>query len=135
MKLKKSQKKTTHYKKRRFFPLKKTSADPLLLACLNVEDGIGQIDTQELLNGTILAIDTINRQGGINGRELRLETAGFRVNSPQSILNAYHSLFDREIDAISTSYACYSAEIHELAASKGIPYLHIATHKIGRAHV
>jgi len=114
--------------KKAVFSIKKDIGRPVIIGMPYVEDGIGQIDTQELLNGTILAIDTINRQGGINGRELRLETAGFRVNNPQSILNAYHSLFDREIDAISTSYACYSAEIHELAAGKGIPYLHIATH-------
>ena len=111
-----------------FFSTKRESSRPIIIGVPYVEQGIGQIDTQELLNGTTLAVETINRQGGINGRELRIERAGFCVEDKKSILRAYQQLFDKEVDAISTSYACYSAETHELVASEGIPYLHLATH-------
>lgn len=101
---------------------------PIILGVPYVEQGIGQIDTLGLLNGSTLAVEMINRQGGINGRKIQLEKVGFSVGDKQSILHAYHTLFDKEVDAISTSYACYSPEIHELVAQKGVPYLHIATH-------
>ncbi|MDO4698833.1 MAG: ABC transporter substrate-binding protein [Pasteurellaceae bacterium] len=101
---------------------------PIKIGVPYVEQGIGQIDTQELINGSRLAVETINQQGGIHGRQLELVTAGFRFDSPHSIQQAYQQLFDQEVDAISTSYACYSPEIHELVAQSGIPYLHLATH-------
>ncbi|HDL4175144.1 amino acid ABC transporter [Mannheimia haemolytica] len=101
---------------------------PIIIGVPYVEQGIGQIDTRELLNGTQLAVETINQQGGIHGREVQVATAGFYVKDKASILQAYHHLFDQEVDAISTAYACYLPEVHELIATKGIPYLHIATH-------
>lgn len=114
--------------KQNTFSIKHYNTKPITIGIPYVEQGIGQIDTQELLNGSHLAVETINRQGGINGRELHLETAGFCVEDSESIRQAYQQLFDKEVDAISTNYACYSPEIHELVAMKGIPYLHTATH-------
>lgn len=101
---------------------------PIIVGVPYVEEGIGKLDTQELYNGSHLAVEMINRQGGINGRELQLETVGFRVDDPKSIQQAYQTLFDKEVDAISTSYACYSPDLHELVASEGVPYIHLATH-------
>lgn len=110
------------------FAIKQPQTKPITIGIPYVEKGIGQIDTQELLNGSRLAVETINRQGGIHGRQLHLETVGFSVDDHDSIRHAYQQLFDKEVDAISTNYACYSPEIHELVAMQGIPYLHIATH-------
>ncbi|MCW9732123.1 LuxR C-terminal-related transcriptional regulator [Avibacterium sp. 20-15] len=101
---------------------------PITIGVPYVEQGIGQWDTQELCNGSQLAVEMINQQGGIHGRQVRLETVGFRVDDPQSIQQAYQTLFDKEVDAISASYACYSPDLHEWIASKGIPYIHLATH-------
>lgn len=101
---------------------------PIIIGVPYVEHGIGEIDTRELLNGTQLAVNQINQQGGINGRELQIATAGFCVKDKASILGAYNTLLDQEVDAISTAYACYLPEVHELIATEGIPYLHIATH-------
>jgi len=111
-----------------YFSIQSQTKRPIILGVPYVEQGIGQIDTKELLNGSELAVEMINRQGGINGRKIQLEKVGFSVEDKASILHAYNELFDREVDAISTSYACYSPEIHELVAQSGIPYLHIATH-------
>lgn len=101
---------------------------PIIIGVPYVKHGIGEIDTQELLNGTQLAVERINQQGGINGRELQIASAGFCVKDKASILSAYATLLDQEVDAISTAYACYLPEVHELIATEGIPYLHIATH-------
>ncbi|MEE6076431.1 LuxR C-terminal-related transcriptional regulator [Avibacterium paragallinarum] len=112
-----------------------TMAYPITIGVPYVEQGIGKLDTQELCNGSQLAVEMINQQGGINGREVRLETVGFCVDDPQSIHQAYQRLLDKEVDAISASYACYSPDLHEWIASKGIPYIHLATHSdLGKSH-
>lgn len=115
-------------KEKSVFAINNYHSRPIIIGVPYVEKGIGEIDTRELLNGTQLAVEMINRQGGINGRELQMSTAGFCVEDKSSILNAYSHLLDQDVDAISTAYACYLPEVHELIASEGIPYLHIATH-------
>lgn len=67
---------------------------PIIIGVPYVEHGIGEIDTRELLNGTQLAVNQINQQGGINGRELQIATAGFCVKDKASILGAYNTLLD-----------------------------------------
>ncbi|MCW9718421.1 LuxR C-terminal-related transcriptional regulator [Avibacterium sp. 21-599] len=118
---KKLSKKTPHF-------IHSAISRPITIGVPYVEQGIGQWDTQELCNGSQLAVEMINQQGGIQGRQVRLETVGFRVDDPKSIQQAYQTLFDKEVDAISASYACYSPDLHEWIASKGIPYIHLATH-------
>lgn len=110
------------------FSIKTGHGRPIMIGVPYVQSGIGAIDTKELLNGTRLAVENINRQGGINGRKLQIVTAGFEVVDKNSILKAYDQLLERDVDAISTGHACYLPEVHELIATQGIPYLHIATH-------
>lgn len=114
-----------------------TSSDkPITIGIPFVESGIGKIDTQELLNGAELAVQMINRNGGIQGRELQIVKSAYQVEDKQSIISAYQRLFDQEVEAICTNYACYLPEVHEIVATQGIPYLHDASqsgsHKTGR---
>ncbi|WP_429945820.1 ABC transporter substrate-binding protein [Bibersteinia trehalosi] len=101
---------------------------PITIGIPFVESGLGQIDTEELLNGSQLAVEQINRQGGIHGRKVQLVKSAYQVEEKQSIINAYQQLFDQEVEAICTNYACYLPEVHDLVASEGIPYLHDASH-------
>lgn len=110
------------------FSINSYHSRPIVIGVPYVDKGIGEIDTKELLNGTQLAVEMINRQGGINGRKVEIATAGFCVEDKSTILGAYNQLLDQDVDAISTAYACYLPEVHELIATQGIPYLHIATH-------
>lgn len=110
------------------FALNTRKARPITIGVPFVEQGLGQIDSKELLNGTQLAVEALNQQGGIQGREIQIVSAGYRVEEKDSILRAYHCLFEQEVDAISTNYACYLPEIHELVATQSIPYLHDASH-------
>ncbi|MDD0824871.1 LuxR C-terminal-related transcriptional regulator [Mannheimia sp. AT1] len=123
-----TKKQAVEFTEKNLFSINNNYHRPIIIGVPYVEHGIGEIDTRELLNGTQLAVECINRQGGINGRELQIATAGFCVKDKASILNAYNALLDQEVDAISTAYACYLPEVHELIATEGIPYLHIATH-------
>lgn len=101
---------------------------PITIGIPFVESGIGQIDTQELLNGAELAVKMINCNGGIQGRELQIVKSAYQVDDKQSIIAAYQQLFDQEVEAICTNYACYLPEVHEIVAAQGIPYLHDASH-------
>lgn len=93
---------------------------PITIGIPFVESGIGQIDTAELLNGAELAVKMINRNGGIQGRELQIVKSPYQVEDKQSIIAAYQSLFDQEVEAICTNYACYLPEVHEIVAAEGI---------------
>lgn len=101
---------------------------PLTIGIPIVEQGLGQIDCEELLNGARLAAQRINAQGGIHGREVQIIQASYQVEHKQSILNAYQQLFDQEVEAICTNYACYLPEVHDLVAQENMPYLHDASH-------
>lgn len=101
---------------------------PITIGVPFVESGLGEIDSKELLNGTRLAVERLNRQGGIQGREIQLAPIGYCVEKKASILRAYQQLFELDVDAISTNYACYLPEIHELVATRQMPYLHDASH-------
>lgn len=114
--------------KPQIFAIQTNKGRPITIGVPFVENGLGEIDTQELLNGTQLAIEQINQQGGIQGREVQMVKVGYQVNDKTSIFNAYRRLFEQEVEAISTNYACYSPDVHELVAQEGIPYLHDASH-------
>lgn len=114
--------------KPQIFAIQTNKARPITIGVPFVENGLGEIDTRELLNGTQLAVEQINKQGGIQGREVQMVKAGYQVNDKTSIFNAYRCLFDQDVEAISTNYACYCREVHELVAQEGIPYLHDASH-------
>lgn len=103
-------------------------SSPISIGIPFVQNGIGKIDTQELLNGAELAVKMINRNGGIQGRELQIVKSAYQVEDKQSIIAAYQKLFDQEVEAICTNYACYLPEVHEIVAAQGIPYLHDASH-------
>ncbi|AUI66048.1 MULTISPECIES: LuxR C-terminal-related transcriptional regulator [Glaesserella] len=110
------------------FAIKRSKSHPITIGVPYVAEGLGKIDAQELVNGSQLAVEIINQQGGINGRQLKLETTGFCIDDKKSILSAYQQLVEKEVDAISASYACYSPDIHEYVAQQQIPYLHFASH-------
>lgn len=111
-----------------FFVKQSRSMKPITIGIPFVEEGIGKIDTPALLNGAQLAVNEINRQGGILGREVQIIKAGYQVEDQKSILNAYQTLFDQEVEAICSNYACYLPEVHEMVSIEGIPYLHDASH-------
>lgn len=101
---------------------------PITIGIPFVESGIGLIDTEELLKGAELAVKMINHRGGIQGRELQIVKSAYQVEDKQSIIDAYQSLFDQEVEAICTNYACYLPEVHEIVVAEGVPYLHDASH-------
>lgn len=89
--------------------------------------GLAAADAQEMLNGTKLAVDEINRRGGISGRKLEVRIADCDVGDETAVLGAVRSLIDAEVDAITSGYSCAEESIQDLIADYGAPYLHCAT--------
>ncbi|EBS1325766.1 ABC transporter substrate-binding protein [Salmonella enterica subsp. enterica serovar Muenchen] len=100
---------------------------PLTVGIPIIEQGRGEADTRELLQGAELALAEINRQGGIRGRKLRLLTTSYRVGDEKEKIAAYTNMLNNEVDAIISGYACYSPVIHDMVGDSGVPCLHVAT--------
>ncbi|MDR6433339.1 ABC transporter substrate-binding protein [Brucella pseudogrignonensis] len=100
---------------------------PLYIGMPYAAQGWGVADAKEMLNGAELAIAELNARGGVLGRNIELHAVAYEGGNKNSILAAYHQLIEHEVDAITSGYACYSPEVHDMIGETGIPYLHAAT--------
>ncbi|WP_427869351.1 LuxR C-terminal-related transcriptional regulator [Leucobacter luti] len=85
-------------------------------------------DSQQTLNGALLAVEEINQQGGIGGRLIEPVPEVVRTFDWEDITVGLGKLFEADVDAIITSYV--SAEhprFIEVVAEYGKPFLHTAT--------
>jgi|UPI00056D051F branched-chain amino acid transport system substrate-binding protein len=90
-------------------------------------NGLAAADAREMLNGATLAVDEINRRGGISGRKLELKVVECDVGNESDVLGAIRSLIDSEVEAITSGYSCAEDQIQDMLAEYGAPYLHCAT--------
>ncbi|MBC9927777.1 MULTISPECIES: ABC transporter substrate-binding protein [unclassified Leucobacter] len=109
-------------------PIRANEADraPILLGIVIPKDVGG--DTEQMLHGALLAVDEVNEQGGLGGRQIKVVQAPVEMFGWESVRAGLQSLFDAGVDAIVTSYV--SAEhpgFLELIADYGRPFLHTAT--------
>lgn len=91
--------------------------------------GVASADGREVLNGAQLAVDELNSTGGAAGRKIELVSVEIDVFDWGSVTRGLDSLFDQDVDAITTSYT--SAEhmpMLDLVADYGRPFLHTATY-------
>lgn len=99
----------------------------LIIGLPFADRGRGLADSTEMLNGAKLAIAEINEKGGILGRPVSLDAVAYQSGDEGSALAAYRELIEREVDAITAGYACYSPQVHDLIGEARVPYLHAAT--------
>jgi branched-chain amino acid transport system substrate-binding protein len=100
---------------------------PILIGMPLSLNGLAAADATEMLNGTHLAIDEINRRGGVAGRKLELKIVNCDVSDKDAVTAAVRSLIETEVDAISSGYTCSEEDVQDLVADYGAPYLHCAT--------
>ena len=62
---------------------------------------IGAADHGDHVNGSPLAVDEINKSGGVLGRELKQMVIDFDPLSPESSKQAIAQCIDAQVDAIS----------------------------------
>ena len=100
-------------------PLRVGAALPLL--------GDAAQDGLEMLRGTQLAIEEINRRGGINMRPIELVVARLNHLDAATIRPALDELADAGVHAVTSGYLGQQDLAHEWAADYGRPYLNAAT--------
>ncbi len=84
-------------------------------------------DGEEMVRATRLAVDEVNRRGGIAGRPVDVVAVDVDINDPVSIRAAFTELAEHDVDAMVSGYLGDQAVAHEVAADHGAPYLHAAT--------
>ena len=82
----------------------------------------------EAARGSTLAVEQVNQRGGIGGRLIEHLLVEVDMTNPAAVRESFESLFDQEVDAITTSYV--NAEnpfVLDMVADFGRPFLHVAT--------
>jgi len=85
---------------------------------------LGVSDHTDFRNGVQLAVDEINADGGVDGRELTIETVDTDPVDAGSITSAFTSLSDKQVHAILSPFTFIPQAAMEAAAAYGAPYLH-----------
>lgn len=100
------------------------AAPPLRVGALIPLQGRAHHDAVEMLNGATLAIEEINRRGGVQGRELRMDVAEVDADDSLSIRQAVQRLLRQAPGAITSGYLADQRTALETASSEGMPFLH-----------
>lgn len=91
---------------------------------------IGAADHGDHINGTILALDEINKSGGVRGRELKALYIDFDPLSPESSKQAIAQCIDAQVDAISNPYMLPPIPAMDASSQYKCPYLHGSANRV-----
>ena len=80
-------------------------------------------DGDEMVSGSALAVDEINRRGGIAGRRVEQLVVDVDPLEPTSVVRAIESLVEAEVDAITAGWMLPEREAVDAAAPYGCPLL------------
>jgi len=103
---------------------------PIIVGAPRMLDGLARFDADEMYRGARLAVTEINLAGGIGGRKLELMTVDCDVNDDASLITAYNAFLDAEVDAVATGYSGAEAQLQDMMADYGCPYLHASTSEL-----
>lgn len=104
--------------------VRSTTAVPLRIGALLPLQGRAHHDAVEMLNGATLAIEEINRRGGVQGRELQMDIAEVDADDSNSTRHAVERLLRQAPGAITSGYLAAQSAALEAASSEGMPFLH-----------
>tara|TARA_R110002020_G_scaffold75315_16_gene191799 strand:- start:5722 stop:7494 length:1773 start_codon:yes stop_codon:yes gene_type:complete len=100
------------------------NASPLLIGALIPLHGRAHHDAVEMLNGATLALEEINRRGGLHGRELRMSVEEVDADDSASTRRAVGRLLRQHPGAITSGYLADQHTALEAASGEGMPFLH-----------
>ena len=83
---------------------------------------IGAADHGDHVNGSTMAVDEINRSGGVLGRELKQMVIDFDPLSPESGKQAIAQCIDAQVDAISNPYMLPPLPAMDASSQYKCPY-------------
>lgn len=103
---------------------------PLLLGTVTPSLGPVGSDGVETERGSTLAVEHVNARGGVGDRPIEQVSIAVDMTDPAAVRSAFETLFDQEVDAITTSYV--NAEnpfVLDMVADFGRPFLHLGTYE------
>jgi branched-chain amino acid transport system substrate-binding protein len=84
-------------------------------------------DGQEMTRGQELAIDEINANGGVLGRQLELVVADVEDLAPEKMVNAARRLTNEGVAAVFCGYTSTTSAEYDVYAEYGAPMFHLNT--------
>lgn len=106
------------------------AADPILIGvptALTAQAGVA--DHQDYLNGTTMALEEINKAGGVLGRTVKSVVVDIDPLSPESGQVAINKLIDAKVQAISCAFSLTPVPAANASATYRAPFLWGATQR------
>jgi branched-chain amino acid transport system substrate-binding protein len=104
---------------------------PIVLGLPLSERTVGVQDHKDFLNGTNLAVDEINKAGGVLGRQLQVKVVDTDILTPEGTQAGFQALADANVDAISSPFVLIPTPALTVASAFGVPYLNGNTQQAG----
>ena len=85
-------------------------------------------DGQEMVRGAKLAVEDINKFGGVLGREVELVIADIADQAPENFIQAAERLVSRDkVSAVTSGYTTATSVEFDTYAQAGVPLFHTNT--------
>ncbi len=104
------------------------SLRPFRLGTLLGACGTSTADADEMRRGSTLAVEEVNRRGGVAGRSIEHVITKVDIFDPQDVERGTLELIEQDVDGITTSYvSAQNPFVLDLVADHQLPFLHTAT--------
>ncbi len=107
------------------------AADPIVVGIPAAQSGpVGVADHQDWTNGATMAIEEINANGGVLGRQLEAKIIDLDMLTPEGNVAGIQALVEGGAHAIASAFTIIPQPAMDAAAPSGIPYVHGNTSSI-----
>jgi len=101
------------------------SAENIIIGVPAAQSGpVGVADHQDWTNGLMMAIEEINADGGVLGRQLEAKIIDLDMLTPEGNVAGIQTLIEGGSHAIAFAFTIIPPPAMDTAAPSGIPYLH-----------
>lgn len=101
------------------------SAENIIIGVPAAQSGpVGVADHQDWTNGLMMAIEEINADGGVLGRQLEAKIIDLDMLTPEGNVAGIQTLIEGGSHAIASAFTIIPPPAMDTAAPSGIPYLH-----------
>lgn len=100
------------------------TGEPIVIGMPIAQSGpAGIADHKDCWNGAILAQETINENGGVNGRPIELDVTDIDILTPEGITAGFQKLTGDGVSALVSPFVIIPPPALDVAAAYGAPYM------------
>jgi len=100
------------------------TGEPIVIGMPIAQSGpAGIADHKDCWNGAILAQETINANGGVNGRPIELNVTDIDILTPEGITAGFQKLTGDNVSALVSPFVIIPPPALDVAAAYGAPYM------------